>query len=204
MIFRTGGKPARPYGFTIIELTVALAIIGVLAAVAIPSYRIYIARAQVSEAMIALAPLRRQIEQGYAETGREFIDLESRNFSSRYIDTVYIQDKNTIVARFNSSAVAPIAGHELVLTAHYPAKVTPGNDQAPALFAAAAPRPTARLQADIGSAQESADTEQPQAAMAVGAEADDATITPNSSIEWVCTSRLDNIYLPSICRTEQP
>lgn len=54
-------------GVTLLELMVAVAIIGILAAVAIPSYRDYSIRGKIPQATNALATLRVQLEQYYQD-----------------------------------------------------------------------------------------------------------------------------------------
>jgi len=56
-------------GFTLIELMIVVAIIGILAAVAIPSYQDYTARAQVSEAMSLTSGIKTSIAEWYADKG---------------------------------------------------------------------------------------------------------------------------------------
>lgn len=56
-------------GFTLIELMIVVAIIGILAAVAIPAYQDYIARAQVSEAVSLLGSGKTPMAEFYASQG---------------------------------------------------------------------------------------------------------------------------------------
>jgi type IV pilus assembly protein PilA len=56
-------------GFTLIELMIVVAIIGILAAVAIPAYQDYIARAQVSEAVSLLSSGKAAMAEHYTDHG---------------------------------------------------------------------------------------------------------------------------------------
>lgn len=57
-------------GFTLIELMIVVAIIGILAAIAIPAYQDYISRAQASEAVQLLAGAKAPMAEFYGDQGR--------------------------------------------------------------------------------------------------------------------------------------
>lgn len=72
-------------GFTLVELLVAVAIIGILSAIAIPQYSEYVRRGKVSEATGALGELRLRAEKYYSDN-RTYVGFNStisnaRNFS---------------------------------------------------------------------------------------------------------------------------
>ncbi|MEJ1162951.1 type IV pilin protein [Variovorax sp. CCNWLW186] len=54
-------------GFTLIEVMITVAIIGILAAIAIPSYRDYVLRGQLVEAHNALSALRANMERHFQD-----------------------------------------------------------------------------------------------------------------------------------------
>ena len=118
----------KQQGFTLIELMIVVAIIGILAAVAIPSYRDYTARAQMSEALSLLSGFKTGLAEyhqsqgafntklkitqfGSTISGKYVSKLELRNASGDYIDMVAIMKPAA------SGVASEIAGKQLWLSA---------------------------------------------------------------------------------------
>ena len=72
----------KQQGFTLIELMIVVAIIGILAAVAIPSYQDYTARAQVSEAVSLTAGYKTALAEYYQTQGAYTSSLQPLSLGS--------------------------------------------------------------------------------------------------------------------------
>jgi type IV pilus assembly protein PilA len=94
-------------GFTLIELMIVVAIIGILAAVAIPAYSDYTARSQVTEAVSLTSALKTPIAEFFADKGRMPSDIASvgGTATGKYVYTVALES----TAGFGGGTVAVVA-----------------------------------------------------------------------------------------------
>lgn len=73
-------------GFTLIEVMIAVLIIGILAAIALPAYNNYVIRGKIPEATSALSAGRVQLEQ-YFQDNRTYVGFECATIgTSNYFD----------------------------------------------------------------------------------------------------------------------
>lgn len=74
-------------GFTLIELMIVVAIIGILAAIAIPAYQDYTIRSQVTEGLSLAGAAKAAVAESYSQTGTAPINREVAGMSPTATDT---------------------------------------------------------------------------------------------------------------------
>ena len=98
-------------GFTLIELMIVIAIIGILASVALPAYQDYTVRAQVSEGAIAASSVKIGVTDMFADRGVAGI--------AAYSAVVLADQANLITDRISAIAVNAATG-EIAVTMTMP------------------------------------------------------------------------------------
>jgi type IV pilus assembly protein PilA len=75
------------HGFTLIELMIVVAIIGILAAIAIPAYQDYTIRAQVSEGLTLAAAAKAAVAESFLNRGEAPADRTAAGMTATATDT---------------------------------------------------------------------------------------------------------------------
>ena len=112
----------KQQGFTLIELMIVVAIIGILAAIAIPAYQDYTIRAQVSEGLNLSGGAKAAVSEFRMDTGRwptnntvAGIATTATDINGKYVDSVTVTN-GVIQVEYGGDAHAILAPQNLVLS----------------------------------------------------------------------------------------
>ena len=107
-------KRTMQKGFTLIELMIVVAIIGILAAVALPAYQDYTIRARVAEAVVLAAGAKTAVSEN-ASTGSAFSAGWEKPLATENVTDVSIDPDNGQISVTLSSKAGGVTGKDTIL-----------------------------------------------------------------------------------------
>ena len=113
-------KAQMQKGFTLIELMIVVAIIGILAAIALPAYQDYTARSQMAEAMTLASGARTAVTEYWTSEGELPADNAAAGIADdiegNYVASVTVANGIITATMATTGVASGIGGEDLVLT----------------------------------------------------------------------------------------
>jgi len=109
-------------GFTLIELMIVVAIIGILAALAIPAYQDYTVRSKVSEGLSLASSAKIAITDAFQSDDMSGLSVAANTWNSAFTPTKYVSSISAdtatgiITIAYDGNNVPQISGQTLVLS----------------------------------------------------------------------------------------
>jgi len=111
----------KQQGFTLIELMIVVAIIGILAAIALPAYQDYTLRAKVSEGIALAGGAKTAVSEYYISenawpSSNASAGLSAISGTTNVVDSVVVAGSGVITVTFGSDVTSSAAMSTIVLT----------------------------------------------------------------------------------------